>query len=52
MFDDRSPIYRQLADQIRTEILTGALKTIFDESPVGRGADRPVLPAAGAPQSL
>lgn len=26
MFDDRSPIYRQIADQIRTEILTGALK--------------------------
>ncbi|HEX2148836.1 MAG TPA: GntR family transcriptional regulator [Actinomycetota bacterium] len=26
MFDDRSPIYRQIADQIRTEVLTGALK--------------------------
>lgn len=26
MFDDRSPIYRQIADQIRTQILTGALK--------------------------
>lgn len=26
MFDDRSPIYRQIADQIRTEVLTGALR--------------------------
>lgn len=26
MFDDRSPIYRQIADQIRNEVLTGALK--------------------------
>ena len=26
MFDDRSPIYRQIADQIRIEVLTGALK--------------------------
>lgn len=26
MFDDRSPIYRQIADQIRTDVLSGALK--------------------------
>lgn len=26
MFDDRSPIYRQIADQIRSDVLTGALK--------------------------
>jgi GntR family transcriptional regulator len=26
VFDDRSPIYRQIADQIRNEVLTGALK--------------------------
>jgi GntR family transcriptional regulator len=26
MFDDRSPIYRQIADQIRTQILTGVLE--------------------------
>lgn len=26
MFDDRTPIYRQIADQIRNEVLTGALK--------------------------
>ncbi|GII80052.1 GntR family transcriptional regulator [Sphaerisporangium rufum] len=26
MFDDRSPIYRQIADRIKTEVLTEALK--------------------------
>ncbi|MFI5844907.1 GntR family transcriptional regulator [Catenuloplanes sp. NPDC051500] len=26
MFDDRSPIYQQIADKIKNEILTGALK--------------------------
>jgi DNA-binding transcriptional regulator YhcF (GntR family) len=26
MFDDRSPIYRQIADQIKNDILNGALK--------------------------
>jgi len=26
MFDDRSPIYRQIADQIETEVLSGALR--------------------------
>ncbi|MEU4702273.1 GntR family transcriptional regulator [Nonomuraea dietziae] len=26
MFDDRSPIYRQIADRIKAEILSGALK--------------------------
>jgi GntR family transcriptional regulator len=26
MFDDRSPIYQQIADKIKDEILTGALK--------------------------
>lgn len=26
MFDDRSPIFRQIADQIRTDILSGALR--------------------------
>jgi GntR family transcriptional regulator len=26
MFDDRSPIYQQIADQIRTDVLRGALK--------------------------
>lgn len=26
MFDDRSPIYRQIADQITTDILSGALE--------------------------
>ena len=25
MFDDRSPIYRQIADQIRDDVVTGAL---------------------------
>jgi DNA-binding transcriptional regulator YhcF (GntR family) len=27
MFDDRSPIYRQIADQLKTDILTGALSS-------------------------
>ena len=26
MFDDRSPIYRQIADQIKTDVLNGTLK--------------------------
>jgi len=26
MFDDRSPIYRQIAEQIRADVLSGALK--------------------------
>ena len=26
MFDDRSPIYRQIAEQIRSEVLSGALE--------------------------
>lgn len=26
MFDDRSPIYRQIAGQIKTDVLSGALK--------------------------
>lgn len=26
MFDDHSPIYRQIADRIRTDVLTGALE--------------------------
>lgn len=26
MFDDRTPIYRQIAERIKTDVLTGALK--------------------------